>query len=254
MNCIRVLVVITLSVGLVLPGVASELQDVDAKALLRQAMELWRGSSSVSELSMTIKRSDWQRTMSMKAWTKGDKKSLVRVLEPKKDAGNGTLLIDNALWTFTPKINRVIKIPSSMMGQSWMGSDFTNKDISKSTDVLDQYSHKLLEVKEEEGRQFYIIEAIPHEDAAVVWGREIYAIRDDAVVMEQQFWDQDNILVKTLSTLDVVDMGGRPVAKRMRMADAETPDEWTEMETHSIAFDVDLPESLFTLSSLRNPR
>jgi len=229
-------------------------QGVDAKNLIREAMNLWRGSSSISELQMTIKRVGWQRTMSMKAWTKGEGQSLVRVTGPKKDVGNGTLLIDDALWSYSPKINRVIKIPSSMMGQSWMGSDFTNKDISKSTDVLDQYDHRLLDVRREGERTLYLVEAIPHEDAAVVWGRELYWVRDDFIVMEQQFWDQDNRLVKTLSTLEVVEMGGRPVAKRMRMADTESDNEWTEMNTLSIQFDTELAESLFTLSNLRNPR
>lgn len=229
-------------------------QSLDAKQLLHEAMEQWRGLSSVSEMTMTIQREDWKRSMSMKAWTQGDKKSLVRVTAPKKDADNGTLLIDNNLWTFTPKINRVIKIPSSMMGQSWMGSDFTNKDISKSTDVLDQYDHTLLETRELDGHKIYVVQAVPHEDAAVVWGREVYLIRDDYVVMEQQYWDQDNVLVKKLETLAVADMGGRAVAKTLRMYEVDKPKEWTEMETSQIEFDVNLPDNLFTLSNLRNPR
>lgn len=228
--------------------------DVDAKILLQKAMDKWRGESSVSELSMTIKRRDWERSMSMKAWTKGDKQSLVRVTVPKKDAGNGTLLLDNDMWSYTPKINRVIKIPSSMMAQSWMGSDFTNKDISKSTDVLDQYDHKLLEVKRVNKETHYVIQAVPHEDAAVVWGREVYVLNDNDIVIEQQFWDQDDVLVKTLVTLEVVEMGGRSVAKRMRMTAVDTPNEWTEMTTQAIEFDVALPDRVFTLSNLRNPR
>ena len=90
---------------------------------------------------MTIHRPDWQRTMTMVAWTLGEKKSLVRVAAPKQDAGNGTLLIDKQMWTFSPKINRIVKIPSSMMNQSWMGSDFSNKDIARADDIVHQYTH-----------------------------------------------------------------------------------------------------------------
>ena len=82
-------------------------------------------------MTMVIHRPDWERTMTMRAWTKGDDRSLVRVLEPRKDRGNGTLTDDNSMWSYSPKVNRVIKIPSSMMGQSWMGSDFSNKDVSR---------------------------------------------------------------------------------------------------------------------------
>ncbi len=81
--------------------------------------------------------------MSMRSWTKGSKQSLVRITAPKKDAGNGTLMVDNSMWSYSPKVNRVIKVPSSMMGQSWMGSDFSNKDVSRADDIVDQYDHTL---------------------------------------------------------------------------------------------------------------
>ncbi len=222
--------------------------------LIEKAMEHWRGLTSISEMTMVIHRPDWERTMSMRSWTKGDKHSLVRVTAPSKDAGSGTLLIDNAMWTFTPKINRVIKVPSSMMSQSWMGSDLSNKDISKSTDIIDQYDHSLLATREEDGHTLYTLESIPHEEAAVVWGKEVTVIRDDYVMVEQQFWDQDGQLVKTLRASEVREMGGRTVATVMRMQEVDTPDEWTEIRIDEAAFDADVPDNLFTLSNLRNPR
>lgn len=226
----------------------------DARELVRAAMEHWRGTNSYSEMTMTIHRTDWERSMSMRAWSEGDEHSLVRVTEPKKDAGNGTLLKDNHMWTYSPKINRIIKIPSSMMNQGWLGSDFSNKDISKSTDILDQYDHSLIATTEENGHTVYTIEAIPHEDAAIVWGKEILKIRDDFVMLEEQYWDQDGELVKIMKAHDVVEMGGRQVARVMRMGKLETPDEWTEMIVSEIEFDIDLPAGVFTLSNLRNPR
>ena len=92
----------------------------NARELVKAAMEHWRGINSYSEMTMTIHRADWERSMSMRAWSEGDKLSLVRVTEPKKDVGNGTLLKDNDMWSYSPKINRIIKIPSSMMNQGWM--------------------------------------------------------------------------------------------------------------------------------------
>jgi len=228
--------------------------EIDARQLVQQAMDHWRGLTSYSEMNMIIHRPDWERSMTMRSWSKGDKLSLVRVIEPKKDAGNGTLLNDNNMWSYTPKINRIIKVPSSMMSQSWMGSDFSNKDIAKSTDIIDQYDHELTGQEERDGHMYYTITSIPHEDAAVVWGKEILTVRDDYVLMEQQYWDQDGILVKSLKTLQVEEMSGRPVAKIMRVGKVETPDEWTQLTANSIEFDLDLPENLFTLSNLRNPR
>ena len=226
----------------------------DATAIVKDAVNHWRGLSSDSVMTMVIHRPDWERTMTMRAWTKGDDRSLVRVLEPRKDRGNGTLTDDNSMWSFSPKVNRVIKIPSSMMGQSWMGSDFSNKDVARADDIVDQYDHSILSVEEEDGITTYEIESVPHEDAAVVWGREVLKIRDDRVVSEHRFYDQDGELVKVLSSLEIGEMGGRVIALRQRMGKIDSPDEWTEIRVESIDYDIDLPDSLFTLSNLRNPR
>ena len=226
----------------------------DPKDLIRAAMNHWRGVTSYSDMTMTVHRSDWQRTMSMEAWTQGEKTSLVRVTEPKKDSGSGTLILDQNMWTYSPKINRIIKVPSSMMNQSWMGSDFSNKDISKSTDIIDQYEHRLINSEEKQGHFFYTIESVPHEDAAVVWGKEVLVIRDDFVMMRQEFWDQDDILVKEMNSLEVALIDGREIATRLRMNKTDAPDEWTDMLVNSVDFDIELADSLFTLSNLRNPR
>ncbi len=241
---------------LLLAGLAGHAAETppDARAIVRAAVDHWRGLSSYSEMSMVIHRPDWERSMTMRAWTMGDKKSLVRVIEPKKDRGNGTLTDDNNLWPFSPKVNRVIKIPSSMMGQSWMGSDFSNKDVARADDIVDQYDHTLLGVEEVDGIAVHHVRSVPHEEAAVVWGREELRIREDHVVIEHRFYDQDGELVKTLSTLEIEEMGGRTIARRQRMAKEDAPEEWTEIAVNSVEYEIDINDSVFTLSNLRNPR
>ena len=134
----------------------------DATTIVRDAINHWRGVSSQSEMTMVIHRPDWERSMSMQSWTQGEKKSLVRVTAPRKDRGNGTLMDDNKMWTFSPKVNRVIKVPSSMMSQSWMGSDFSNKDVSRSDEIVESYDHSVLAETQNDGITVYEIESIPH--------------------------------------------------------------------------------------------
>ncbi len=229
-------------------------EERDATQIVRDAVNHWRGLSSYTEMTMVIHRPDWERSMTMRAWTKGQDQSLVRVIEPKKDRGNGTLTDKNSMWTFSPKVNRVIKVPSSMMGQSWMGSDFSNKDIARADDIIDQYNHTILQSEEVDDIIVYHIESVPLEDAAVVWGREVLKIRDDHVVLEHAFYDQDGGLVKKLVSMEVEEMGGRTIAKRQRMVKTDKPDEWTEISVRDVEYEIDLKDSLFTLSNLRNPR
>ena len=245
---------IVLLVLVLLASAPAAAEPLTARELVREAMDHWRGLTSYSVVSMTIHRPDWERSMTMECWSEGDELSLVRVTEPPRDAGNATLLNDGNMWTFAPKINRVIKVPSSMMAQSWMGSDFSNKDIAKSTDIIDEYDHELTDRSESDGHTVYTVTSTPHPDAAVVWGREVLVIRDDYVLLEQQYWDQDGVLVKRLEALEVAEMGGRPVARVMRMGDVDTPGEWTQITTREVEFDLELPPQLFTLSNLRNPR
>jgi outer membrane lipoprotein-sorting protein len=226
----------------------------DAAAIVKAAIDHWRGTSSYSEMTMTIHRPDWERTMSMLAWTLGEKKSLVRVVSPKQDAGNSTLLLDRQMWTFSPKINRIVKIPSSMMSQSWLGSDFSNKDIARADDIVHQYVHTLLAPETHDGHVVHVIESIPKEEAAVVWGKEVVKVRDDHVLISHAFYDQDMRLVKQMDTLKIEVMGGRTVASWQRMRKLEETDEWTEVKLSSAKFDIDIPERVFTLSNLRNPR
>ena len=141
------------------------------------------------------------------------------------------------------------------MNQSWMGSDFSNKDISRANDIIEDYDHTLLSEREQDdGVVVFEIESIPHEDAAVVWGRQVLKIRDDNVLVEERYFDQDDRLVKTLQTLEIREMGGRNVAARQRMSKEEQPEEWTEISVDAIEFDIELDDNVFTLSNLRNPR
>jgi len=250
------LIALTMPWLLAFPAAATDTAppERDAAQIVHDAVNHWRGLSSDSVMTMVIHRPDWERSMTMRAWTKGDKKTLVRVLDPAKDRGNGTLTDNDNMWTFSPKVNRVIKIPSSMMGQSWMGSDFSNKDVARADDIIDQYEHTLLGTETVDGFLVYEIEAVPHEDAAVVWGKEVLRIREDHIVLTHSFYDQDGKLVKRLETFEIGEMGGRTTALRQRMNKIETPEEWTEIQVVSVSYDIELADNLFTLANLRNPR
>ncbi|HEY9017161.1 outer membrane lipoprotein-sorting protein, partial [Thiomicrospira sp.] len=160
-----------------------------AAEIIEASLDLWRGDTSYSVTEMTIHRPTWQRDMRLEGWTRGMKDSLIRFVYPPRDADNATLKLDNEMWIFTPKLNRVTKLPASMMTQSWMGSDFSYNDLARSDQTLDNYTHTLVETRQQDGHKVYIIEAIPKPNAPVVWGKEVAKIRDDYVILENVFYD-----------------------------------------------------------------
>ncbi len=234
--------------------ISSTFADQQTTAIVKAAINYWRDTSSYSVLDMTIHRSDWQRTMTMQTWTSGMKNSLVRVTRPKKDKGNANLIKNNDMWSFSPKTNRVIKIPSSMMSQSWMGSDFSNNDVAKADDLLKHYTHTLKAEEVIDGHKVFVIEAVPNEDAPVVWGKEVIKVRADYIILEHAFYDQDDVLVKKMLTRDIQKMGGKLIATSQRMRKIAKPEEWTEILVKEAEFKINVPSSTFTRSNLRNPR
>ncbi len=226
----------------------------DGDQLVADTLAQWRGDTSESRIEVMIHRPDWERTMSMKLWTQGKDKSLVRVLSPESEAGTGHLLMDGSMWTFSPDVDRVVRVPGSMMSQQWLSSDFTNNEIARSDSILEDYEPEVVEHWEEDGYRHYELRLEPHEEAPVVWGHQELVIREDHILMRQGFYDQDGDLVKTLNTEEIDERGGRQVAVRQRMEPADEKEKWTEVTVEEAEYDLDLPGQIFSVSNLRNPR
>jgi len=225
---------------------------VEVGTLVKGAVNYYRGNASFSVVNMTIHRPGWERTLTIKAWTRGQKDSLFTIIAPPKDNGNGTLKKGKEMWMFNPRVNRVIKLPPSMMSQSWMGSDFSNNDLAKSDSIIDDYTHKLTATETHDGKKVYVITSMPKPDAPVVWGMQKLRIREDLIFLSQEFYDEDMLLVKAMSGTRIEMMGGKlfPMVWKMRKADGE--DEFTMLEYSELEFKENLPGNLFTLSSLKN--
>ena len=231
-------------------GVSSE----DAKALIEGMFDHMRGLASFSVVEMTIHRSDWERTMTIEARTKGLSESIFFITGPPKDRGNGTLKKDREMWMFNPKVNRVIKLPPSMMSQAWMGSDFSNNDIAKSDTVINDYVHTLENTEIVDGLKVYTIKSIPKEGAPVVWGMQRAKVREDLIVLSQEFYDEDLELVKAMETMEIRQAGDRLFPMVWRMQKADAGGEYTQLEYKELEFLDDLPDNLFTLSNLKARR
>jgi outer membrane lipoprotein-sorting protein len=226
----------------------------DADAMLRRSFDNYRAGSSETSVAMTVHRPDWERRLELKAWTRGQSDALVRFLAPVKDAGNATLKLGQDTWVFNPKLNEVIKLPASMMSQPWMGSDFSYNDLAKSDDIITEYVHHTVAADQVGGHTVWTIEALPKPGAPVVWGKVAVKIRDDDVVTEETFFDQDLRSARRMRTDKIAILGGRPYPVTMTMQPLDVAGQWTRIDTSDGRFNVDIPGYFFTLSNLQNPR
>lgn len=215
-----------------------------------------QGKSFVATGTMTVVRGKEDRKMKMKLWWKDRKFALIRILEPKKDEGTGNLRIKSDLWQYLPKVNRIIRVPSSMMLQSWMGSDFSNDDLVKGGSLLTDYTHKELGKEKILGQDTVKIECTPKPDAPVVWGKVILWVRaSDNAFIKQEFYTEKGDLIKVLSGDNIQKFGSHTIPIKLSMKNMKKDNSETiiEYEKDTIEFDKDIPESFFTQENLRKP-
>jgi len=211
-----------------------------------------RGTSSEGRMTMSVKTSRWERSITMDLWSRGEDHSLLRIVAPAKEAGMATLRAGDNIWNYLPKVDRTMKVPAAMMSGNWMGSHFTNNDLVHSSRFADDFSARITQRPDAKGEGSWVIECIPKEDAPVVWGKLLITVSGKHRIGESiTYWDEDGALVRSMSFLDVQMIDGRAVPMRMRMVPADAPSEYTEIVYDSLRFDMDLPDSLFTLQSIR---
>jgi hypothetical protein len=200
-------------------------------------------------MTMTVKTRRFERTMTMEMWSKGTERSLVRIVAPAKERGTATLKVDDQIWNYLPKVDRTIKVPGSMMSGSWMGSHFSNNDLVRDVRFSEDYD---CTIGEDAELDQWLVTCIPHEETPVAWGSVEVAIdRGDNLPRATRYYDERGGLARTMTYEDIRSIAGRMLPTRVRVVPGDEPDEFTEMVYDQLELDVDIPDRLFSLQSLK---
>jgi outer membrane lipoprotein-sorting protein len=244
--------VLMLAVLLTIP---TQSQELTAKEIVEIADKKNRGESMYGEMTMTIVRPKWDRTISMKSWSKGDKYFLIYITAPAKEEGQVFLKVDKEMWNYVPTISRMIKIPPSMMMQSWMGSDFTNDDLVKQSSIVTDYEHALIGEENIREEDCYKIELIPHEDAAVVWGKiTSWVTKEGYNLWKSEYYDEDGYLQNTENAFELKDFGDRVLPSRIEMIPADKEGQKTMIEITEAAYNIPVEDSFFSKQNMKKVR
>ncbi len=222
---------------------------IDAAAIIKTVETQYQGRSSHGTVSMTIKTRRWTRTIVMESWSEGRDKFLTRIISPAKEKGTCTLKVANDIWNYLPNIDRLIKIPASLMGESWMGSHLTNDDLVKDNKIDELYQ---LEVTGQNDVSIEIT-GVPLPDAAVVWGKIVYRVDTEKMIpLTVDFFDEEGAKVRTMTFSDVKNLGDRWLPMLFRVVPTDKPEEYTEMHYQNLNFSFEPPRDFFSLKTLRN--
>lgn len=226
-----------------------------ASEIIERMEDVMRGESSYAEMTMTIERPRYTRDVSMRAWAMGEDYSLILITAPARDQGTTFLKRENEIWNYVPNIDRTIKMPPSMMSQSWMGSDFTNDDLVRESSTAEDYEHRILREEQYDGREAWVLELIPKPDTPIVWGKVLMWVdKEHYIQLRVENYDQQDELANTIEFTEIGEMGGRIFPARMTLTPADKPDQRTIMEYENLEFDVNLSESFFTQQNMRRVR
>lgn len=235
-------------------GAQGAAQEPSAHEIVDRVEVLLWGKTVQGDYEMTIITPRWQRTLELRAWMDRPKRSFIRILEPAKEKGIGSLRIGAEMWNYLPNVERTIKIPPSMMLQPWMGSDLTNDDLVKSSSVIDDYTQKILREEALGGTPAYVLELIPKPDAEVVWGKILYWVRKtDFIPLKQEFFSERGELVRTMTFSEVKSMGGRTIPTRWELRPAGKPGNMTTFVIKSAQYDKPIADDVFTQRNLQKP-
>jgi outer membrane lipoprotein-sorting protein len=223
-----------------------------AKDIVQKADEKMRGTTSQVELTIKTIRPTWTRSMDVKAWMKGSDYSMILIQSPAKDKGIVFLKRKKEVWNWMPALERTIKLPPSMMSQSWMGTDFTNDDLVKESSIVNDYNHNITGDTIIDNRNCYIIQMIPKPEAAVVWSKLIICIdKKDFLELHTKFYDEDGKLINTMSAYDVKIMDGRLIPTRFEMIPMDKKNQKTEMIYRAVKYNRPIEDGFFTAEKMK---
>jgi outer membrane lipoprotein-sorting protein len=223
-----------------------------ADEIISRAEDLLQGKTSMGVYEMTVVTPEYTRNMKMEYWWDDvNDRALIKTIAPKKEAGNKWLKIGNEMWNYLKTTETTIKIPPSMMLQSWNGSDFTNDDLARESDVSEDYTHSMIAEETLNGEECWKIASIPKPDAAVVWGKLYTWVRKkDFLLSLTQYYDEKGQLVRYMVYSDFKTMDGRKIPAKWTMFNKVKEGHRTEFIIDSVDFDVDIPERIFSFREL----
>jgi outer membrane lipoprotein-sorting protein len=222
-----------------------------AEEIINKAEDLIKGNSAHGTIEMNIVTPDYERTMKMESWWVGNEKALIEILSPRKEKGNKTLKIGNEMWSYLRNTETTIKIPPSMMLQSWNGSDFTNDDLVRESNLTRDYDQKLLGEEDIKGDTCWKIHLDPRPDAPVVWGKLLYWVRkEDYTPARVDYYDEKGKLMRYMLFSDIKKFGKRKIPSVWTMVNEVKPGHSTTLKILDMEFDIKISDRKFSFQEL----
>ncbi len=154
---------------------------------------------------------------------------------------------DDDRWFYLPALDLVKRIAAGDKRTSFLGSDFCYEDISGRS--ISEDTHELIEVTE----NYYVLDNVPKDPEQVNFSHyTLWVHRETFIPVRAEYFDKQNKKYREYEALEVSSVQGHPTVMKSRMRDLRTNGE-TLLEFSQVAYDLDLPETIFSERYLRHP-
>lgn len=199
---IRVLLTVaTLMIAntIVLSQTAREISEKASNAMEIKSMEM----ASTLKIIDNKGRERVRKTVNATKEFEGVTKSLVKFTAPADVQGTALLIFDHEdqaddMWIYLPALRKTRRIVSSEKGKSFMGSEFSNADMTKPN--LDDFEYQILASETMDGEEFWKIETLCKdediEDENGYSKRISWIEKNTFLVHKMEFYDLDGELHK----------------------------------------------------------
>ena len=244
-------------------------QSLTGYEIMKKADEVPEPVTSSSTATLTIhtkKGSDRKREVIMKSKDYGDvKKEVIVFVTPKDVSGTGYLMFeyeedskgnkkDSDNWLYMPAMKKTRRIASSGSESdgSFMGTDFTYRDMGDRK--LSDYDYNLLGEESVEGTECYKVECIAKDKTEKDPRYISYIGKSDFILRKCELFDRQNQLHRVLTCTNFTTIKGFTTAQRMKMENVQSGT-WSLFETANIVYDGgDIDDSMLTVAALEKGR
>ena len=223
-----------------------------ADEIIKKSEDKMRGSTLHGTMSIKTVRPTWSREMVINMWLKGNDYAMIFVKSPEMDKGIAYLKRRKEVWNWIPVLEKTIKLPPSMMSQSWMGTDFSNDYLVKQSSLETDFDSKLSKDTVIDSRPCWKVVLTPKENAAVVWGKVIlYIDTTNYLQLRNEYYDEDGALINLIHAYNIQKMGGRLIPTVFEMIPSDKPGNKTVITYQSLEFDQPIEDSFFTTNNMK---
>ena len=243
-----------------IPGSALGDDLTDANAIVEKAnlASYYAGADGRSEVRMIIRDNQGreqrrQFTVLRKNVETGADQNFLVVFSRPSDVRGTVYLVkkhidrDDDRWLYLPGLDLVKRVAAGDKRTSFVGAHYFYEDVSGRAPTDD--THELVETTDE----FYVLKHLPKDRSVVEFESYVTWIdKQHFLPMKIEYTNTAGSVYRKVEVMKVESIGGHPTVVESRVSDIDAGGH-TDMQFRYIAYDVGMPDEVFTERSLRSP-